>query len=203
MKPAQTSDSGAVLSLEYTDMWGDRQYILEMEGLCSRAGCMCVNGLVLCVNFLDPFFEQSIYEHFFSTCAGRCSCIDIDEKTIYDHRDNPPRENEPRDLALGNVHLIHEYGRAPNTKTRNNPQGSAWGGRGCLNGEAAGWTLQSWQTSKCCSGTSFKGLSDQGAYAIYGVAPYSSDVPTAHVTMGVCLKHKKLRAEKNIIQPVS
>ncbi|KAL9003913.1 MAG: hypothetical protein Q9188_003251 [Gyalolechia gomerana] len=190
MRPARTDDKGNVLSLVYTDSWGETQYILEMEGLCSRAGCQCIAGGVTCANFHDPFFERSIFRHFYTLCRAGCTCMVVYEGRIFDHVDDPGLRNGPQDLSIGgNIHLIHERGRTPNVRTRDNPHGSPSGGAACLKGEAAGWTLREWRRTKCCSGTTFKALSAQTAYSIYGVAPFSSDIVTNHVTIGVCLEN--------------
>ncbi|KAI4122217.1 MAG: hypothetical protein LQ338_005940 [Usnochroma carphineum] len=196
MRPAATSDDGHVLSLVYTDSWGDQQYILEMEGLCSRPGCQCLHGRVICANFQDVFFEQALHDTFFAVCVARCSCTAFYERRIFDH--NPSAGSETEDLVVGDLHMIHERGRPPNTVTRNNPTGSALGGAGCLKGEAAGWTLWNWRLTKCCSDTTFKALSAQEAYALYGVAPFSSDIITSHVTIGVCLETQKSIPQRDV-----
>ena len=193
MRPARTNDNGDTLSLVYTDSWGDQQYILEMEGLCQRAGCICLQGLVRCVNFSDIFFEHAIYIAFSHLCVTRCSCAAIDERKIFDHKDDRLTANGPQNLAVGNYHLIHEAGRPPNAVTRNNPTGSASGGATCLRGEAAGWTLWVWRMAKCCSDTTFEALTAQEAYALFGVAPFASDIITNHVTIGICLQGHRSR----------
>lgn len=119
-----------------------------------------------------------------------CTCTVVNEGRIFDHANDPGVRNGPQDLSNGgNIHLIHKRGRPPNVKTRDNPHGSPSGGAACLKGEAAGWTLREWRQTKCCSGTTLKALSAQTAYSIYGVAPFSSNIVTNHVTIGVCLEN--------------
>ncbi|KAI4138002.1 MAG: hypothetical protein L6R39_007014 [Caloplaca ligustica] len=185
MKPARTDEHGHVRTLEYTDSWGETEYIFEMEGLCYRAGCVCSEGRVVCVNFDEVFFEFALYNAFSTTCVDRCSCTTLNERIIFDH--DPRYSSGTEDLIFGNIHVIHEVGRPPNAVTKNNPTGSAFGGVGCLKGQAAGWTLWNWRLTKCCAGTTFEALDAPEAYAIYGVAPYSDATITSHVTIGVCL----------------
>lgn len=72
---------------------------------------------------------------------------------------------------------------------RLNPKGTAFGFKGCLAGEATGWTLQ--RLARCCVGYTFEALTPQEAYEMYGVAPYvsASDVIASAFTIGVCLKN--------------
>lgn len=157
-----------------------------MEGLCYRVGCLCLHGRVIGANFSDIYYERALYDCFFTICIARCSCAVFNEQMILDHDQSVA--GGPQDLvAGGNLHMIHRLGRPPNTVTRKNPTGSALGGVGCLKGEAAGWTLWKWRLTKCCHDTTFTALSAQEAYAIYGVAPFSSHIITSHVTVGVCL----------------
>ncbi|KAL8946180.1 MAG: hypothetical protein Q9222_007393 [Ikaeria aurantiellina] len=187
MAAAATDERGNVLSLKYTDSYGEQQYILELEGLCSRAGCVCINNRVRCTDVRNPFFELAIYNHYHIYCASRCSCTQIAEARIFDRAQDPVLAGEPQAFKIGNMELMGEVGRPHNTVNRNNPTGSALGGAACLKGEAAGWTLWNWRRTKCCPDTDFKPLTAQEAYSIYGVAPFSSDIITNTVTIGVCL----------------
>lgn len=132
----------------------------------------------------------AIRDAFAPFCASHCSCTQIDEQRFYDREQDPDLSGRPRSFVVGNFRLLVEAGRTPNTVTRNNPTGSAVGGTACLKGEAAGWTLWNWRLTKCCPDTTFKALTGQEAYAIYGVAPFTSDVITNAVTIGVCLAGK-------------
>lgn len=60
--------------LTYTDSWGEQEYIFAREGLCSRAGCKCVFGILVCNNFEYVFFSRVVYNWYANACLDTCTC---------------------------------------------------------------------------------------------------------------------------------
>lgn len=67
-----------VKSLRYNDRWTRTvEVILEREGLCSRAGCECIGGGLVCNNFEYPYFDAMIYAWYAPMCYSTCRCQSI------------------------------------------------------------------------------------------------------------------------------
>lgn len=174
-------ETQAPTALTYTDMWGEQEYIFAREGLCSRAGCRCSSGSVVCDNLDDIYFSRVLYNWYATDCFATCTCELVRSPTpqIID------LTGEGKNVSV-NV-IERPGGRNVNTVNRLNPGGTAGGFAGCLAGEATGWTLKG--LAKCCAGYSFHALTAQEAYETYGVAPFASDIIAAAVTIGVCIKN--------------
>ncbi|KAF6239684.1 hypothetical protein HO173_002230 [Letharia columbiana] len=71
-------ESQAPTALTYTDRWGEQEYIFEREGLCSRAGCKCVSGSIVCNNFGYLFFSRVLHSWYSADCLATCSCSFVD-----------------------------------------------------------------------------------------------------------------------------
>lgn len=69
------ADPRIVRALRYKDREeGTWEVILEREGLCSRAGCKCVEGDVVCNNFEYIYFDPLLYEWYEPQCYSSCGC---------------------------------------------------------------------------------------------------------------------------------
>lgn len=64
----------APTALTYTDAWGVKEYIFAREGLCSRAGCQCISGSIVCNNFEYVYFSRVIYNWYAGDCSSTCTC---------------------------------------------------------------------------------------------------------------------------------
>lgn len=61
-------------ALTYTDPWGEKEAIFAREGLCTRAGCKCVQGHIVCNNFEYPFFILVLHTWYSDDCFNTCTC---------------------------------------------------------------------------------------------------------------------------------
>lgn len=66
-----------VASLEYIDQWKVVEFVFELEGLCSRAGCRCIEGYLICNDFGYIYFNLMIYNWYVSTCYSKCDCATV------------------------------------------------------------------------------------------------------------------------------
>ncbi len=170
MRPWKVARDGTVVSIQYLDRWGQAEYIDDMEGLCDRAGCQCVGPGIEC-NSVASFSSRIREKHCFHTC--QCLAL-LDTADV-------TNATSPIDLGEGRVvNLPEDLQRAA---TRLNPMGAH---EACLAGEATGWTFKRLAGKTCCSGYSFKALSAQEVFTIYGFR-YVSDIIAGIVTLGVCL----------------
>lgn len=61
-------------ALIYTDAWGEEEHVFAREGLCTRAGCECIYGALVCNNFEYLFFSRVLYNWSATGCMSTCTC---------------------------------------------------------------------------------------------------------------------------------
>lgn len=79
-----------VTALNYLDQYNEIEYIYSLEGLCSIAGCKCVDGNVICNNFDYIYFNERIHHTYSLMCRVRCGCEqeDLERPSIGNTRSN-------------------------------------------------------------------------------------------------------------------
>lgn len=70
-------ETQAPTALTYTDSWGEKEAIFAREGLCSRAGCICIHSHVVCSNFEYPFFVLVLHTWYADNCFITCTCKQV------------------------------------------------------------------------------------------------------------------------------
>lgn len=170
-----------VKTLRYNDRWTHQpEVIFEREGLCSHAGCKCIDGDLACNSFDYTYFEILIYAWYAPLCYSHCGC----------RAAVPPFSTfvlAPI-VATGATNVSID-GLNNSTRSAENQQGlvgSANGIGGCLAGLAAGWTVR--QLARCCVGFSFHELTPTEAYNTYGLMPYMSNADDSSIAVGACLE---------------
>ena len=178
MRPWKVGEDGTVKSIQYIDLWGEVEYIHDVEGLCDRAGCQCVGPVIECNHVEGLFYEPAIAAEYAELCFHTCHCLAIP--------DTANATNATHLVDLEGDRLVNLPEDLQNTVTRLNPDGAVLGHGACLAGQAAGWTFERLAGTACCSGYSYKAVSAQEAFMIYGFSSVS-EIVTGLAAIGFCL----------------